>query len=208
MSHVVLIGDSIFDNASYVPNQPCLVEQLRRTLASGWTATLAAVDGAITSDVESQLRKVPTEVTHFALSVGGNDALMASHLLREPSVTVGEAMLTIGATLDEFEQGYRQMLTAILKLRKPLVACTVYDAIPGLELAERTALRGFNEIITRTLFAAGLPLIDLRLLCRDYGDYSTVSAIEPSARGGAKIAEAIAEVVQRHDFAGRPVVYG
>ena len=29
MNHVVLLGDSIFDNASYVPGKPPVIEQLR-----------------------------------------------------------------------------------------------------------------------------------------------------------------------------------
>ncbi len=39
MSHVVLLGDSNFDNARYVPGEPAVVEQLRRSLPRGWHAT-------------------------------------------------------------------------------------------------------------------------------------------------------------------------
>jgi hypothetical protein len=30
MKHVVLLGDSIFDNTVYVPGKPAVIEQLRR----------------------------------------------------------------------------------------------------------------------------------------------------------------------------------
>jgi lysophospholipase L1-like esterase len=208
MPHVVLIGDSIFDNAIYVPNEPCVIEQLRNNLPSGWMATLAAQDGATTQDVARQLTKLPSDATHLVLSVGGNDALMASQILREPAATVGEAMLIIGAALDEFEKNYRQMLSQLLKLKKPTVVCTVYDSVPGLELADRTALRGFNEIISRTAFAAKLPLLDLRLLCTNNRDYSARSPIEPSAHGGAKIAASIATIVTGPSFEHGSCVYG
>ena len=44
-------------------------------------------------------------------------------------------------------------------------------------------------------------LVDLRLVCAEDADYA--NPIEPSARGGAKIAGAIAELVTGHDFARR-----
>src|SRR5437763_7003051 len=81
MSHVVLLGDSIFDNAAYVPGRPPVVEQLRRALPAGWRATLLAVDGHTTADVAGQLARLPADATHLVVSVGGNDALGASAVL-------------------------------------------------------------------------------------------------------------------------------
>ena len=93
-------------------------------------------------------------------------------------------------------------------VEKPTAVCTVYDAIPGLGPAELTALGGFNEVILREAFAAGLPVIDLRLVCDRPADYSHVSSIEPSMLGGAKIAGVIAELATTHDFARRlSIVY-
>ena len=54
--HVVLLGDSIFDNASYVAGGPDVVTHLRSVLPPGWRATLAAVDGDVTTGVGRQLR--------------------------------------------------------------------------------------------------------------------------------------------------------
>jgi hypothetical protein len=45
MPHIVLLGDSIFDNAAYVPGEPPVIEQLRAHLPKNWQATLLAVDG-------------------------------------------------------------------------------------------------------------------------------------------------------------------
>ena len=47
MGHLVLLGDSIFDNAAYVRGAPDLVRQLRGQLPTTWDATLLAVDGSI-----------------------------------------------------------------------------------------------------------------------------------------------------------------
>jgi hypothetical protein len=43
-------------------------------------------------------------------------------------------------------------------------------------------------------------LIDLRAICTEVGDYA--NPIEPSVRGGKKIAQAIVELVE-HGFASR-----
>ena len=45
MAHVILLGYSIYDNASYVPDRPVVIDQLRESLLKDWKATLLAVDG-------------------------------------------------------------------------------------------------------------------------------------------------------------------
>ena len=59
MNHIVLLGDSIFDNAAYVAGGPDVVRQLRDILPSGWRATLNALDGAVIADLPQQLRSFP-----------------------------------------------------------------------------------------------------------------------------------------------------
>jgi lysophospholipase L1-like esterase len=208
MGHVVLLGDSIFDNAAYVPDRPAMIDQVRRGLPPGWTATLLAVDGHTTADVEAQLRHLPADATHLVVSAGGNDALGASALLGEPATTVGDALATLAEAVGKFREAYVRMLRAVLSAGKPACICTVYDAIPGLGAAERTGLAGFNDVITRAAAAAGIPLVDLRVACTHPDDFSPVSPIEPSVVGGAKIADAVCRVVAGHDFAaGRTAVY-
>jgi hypothetical protein len=208
MGHLVLLGDSIFDNARYVPDRPPVIEQVRRSLPGGWRTTLLAVDGHVTRDVESQLHRLPSDATHLVVSIGGNDALGESGILRESVGTVREALNILNQTLAQFIQDYQAMLHQVLARQKPTTLCTVYDGIPGLEPEERTALGAFNEVILRTAFRAGLPVIDLRLLCTEASDYSPLSPIEPSVTGGAKIARTIAEVMGQHDFSRpRTIVY-
>ncbi len=203
MRHVVLLGDSIFDNARYVPERPPVIDQLRQALPGGWFASLLAVDGHITEDVVSQLRNLPPDASHLIVSAGGNDALGESSILGEPAGTVGEALGIIQEIRKRFRHSYQGMLQALSETCKPAAVCTVYDAIPGLEPAEQAALASFNEIILREAFSAGLAVIDLRLVCDQPADFSHVSPIEPSMAGGAKIARKIAEVVTTHDFACR-----
>lgn len=194
MGHVVLLGDSIFDNAHYVPDRPPVIEQVRRSLSGGWQASLLAVDGHVASDVPRQLARMPVDATHLFLSAGGNDALGESGILRQPSGSVAEALAILNEVQDQFRKDYRESLRSVLALEKPTAVCTIYDAIPGLEPEAKTALGLFNEVILRTAFDAGIPVIDLRLVCTQAADYSPISPIEPSVAGGAKIARLIAEI--------------
>src|SRR5687768_10210068 len=95
MSHVVLLGDSIFDNASYVPGGPAVIDQLREGLPSDWRASMLAVDGAVTQGVASQLRRLPADATHLFVSVGGNDALRYGGMLDEIHRPAGEVFTTL-----------------------------------------------------------------------------------------------------------------
>jgi hypothetical protein len=159
-------------------------------------------------DIARQLPRIPAGTTHLVMSVGGNDALLASGLLHERASTVGEALAILAGALAEFRDAYAGMLANVLALGKPTAVCTVYDAIPMLGAAERAALAGFNDVISRAAVGAGIPLIDLRVICDHADDYSPLSVIEPSVVGGAKIADAICRMLTGHDFAaGRTGVF-
>src|SRR4051812_19489670 len=111
MSHVVLLGDSIFDNAAYVPGGPSGIEHLRRMLPSPWKATLLALDGAKTSSIERQLDRLPDDATHLVLSVGGNDALLAAgNLFSLEASSVRDALGHASVMRDEFSASYRQVI--------------------------------------------------------------------------------------------------
>ncbi len=205
MGHVVLLGDSVFDNGAYVGRgEPDVVRQLRGRLPAGWGATLAAVDGAVAADVPRQLGRIPPGATHLVVSAGGNDALRRQDVLGAPARSVAEALLALADVCDGFARGYRAMLEAVLARGLPTALCTVYDPRFPDPARQRVAVAGlalFNDAITRQAFGCGLPLVDLRLICSEDADYA--NPIEPSARGGAKIAAAVAELVTGHDFARR-----
>lgn len=200
MSHAVLLGDSIFDNARYVPGELCVIEHLRKFLPK-WRATLLARDGAGTTEMARQFEQIPDDASHLILSVGGNDALDHSGVLtHEPAGSFAEVLTRLAEMQEQFRQDYRQVLARLGSFRKPTAVCTIYDSIPGLERIEATGLSLYNDVILREAFRLGLPVIDLRLVCRESADYSRSSPIEPSAIGGRKIAWAISQLVERYDF--------
>ena len=205
--HVVLLGDSIFDNAVYVPGGPSVIEHLRRVLPTGWKATLLAIDGATISSVERQLQRLPKDATHLVLSAGGNDALGHSgFILSEPSDSFAAALTGIAKIRDDFSNEYRQMLNDVRTVGLPLAVCTIYDSVPGLQPAESAGLAIFNDVITKQVIASGTTMLDLRLICNEVTDYAAISPIEPSASGGGKIARAIHTALFTPDDGCRVVV--
>ncbi|HEX8623229.1 MAG TPA: SGNH/GDSL hydrolase family protein [Allosphingosinicella sp.] len=202
MGHVVLLGDSIFDNLAYVRGGPDVVRQLRSKLPTDWDATLLAVDGAVTREVAGQLARLPRDSSHVVVSAGGNDALAASFLLGQTVATVAEALSLLETAQDRFARDYRAMADAVAAAGLPAAYCTVYDTPPSSpdQRIVRTALALFNDVVTRAAFARGAGLIDLRLICDEDEDYA--NPIEPSVRGGDKIAAAIAA------WAGNRAGYG
>jgi len=209
MNHVVLLGDSVFDNGAYVRmGEPDVLAQVRAKLPTGWQATMRAVDGAVTSGVERQLARLPEDASHLVLSVGGNDALGCSGILRESARSVAEVMTRIADVRDSFARSYHRMLDLVMAYRLPTALCTIYDARFPDAAEQRqvvAALSVFNDVITREAFSRRLALIDLRLICTDHDDYA--NPIEPSAKGGNKIAAAIAQVVAGNTIFPRSQVY-
>ena len=200
MNHAVLLGDSIFDNAAYVPGKPSVIEQLRKTLPGDWKATLLAVDGDVTADVQKKIERLPDDATHLIVSSGGNDALGHSSILDQSAGSVKEVLEYFTSVRTSFQQTYRKMIQTLKGLNKNLAVCTVYDCVPGYEGGPMTALAMFNEVILREAFNAKIPVIDLRLICSEFSDYSEISPIEPSAAGGEKIVQAIVRLLANHKF--------
>ena len=208
MPHVVLLGDSIFDNAAYVAGGPDVVTQLRAILPEGWRATLCAVDGAVVSGVGRQLARIPGDATHLVLSIGGNDSLGHIGILDRPARSTADALDLLAGIGSTFAGHYREMLDEVLARGLPTILCTIYEGAlpdPALHRRARVALHAFNDPIVRAALESGASLIDLRLVCSDPADYA--NPIEPSVQGGNKIARAIAAAVGAGDGVRRSDVF-
>lgn len=201
MTHIVLLGDSIFDNASYVKGGPAVIRQLQAKLPEGWNATLCAVDGSMVQDVHGQLSHLPKDATHLVLSAGGNNALDNANILTEKAQSAAEVLTRIAGVGERFQQQYNAVLQEVLSHGLPTAVCSIYYPRlpePLLQRLAVTALAIFNDVIIKEAFLAGVPLLDLRLICNEESDYA--NEIEPSVAGGAKITTAILKVIAEHDF--------
>lgn len=209
MVSVVLLGDSVFDNAAYVGDGPDVAAQLRAVLPSSSRVTLCAVDGTTTTDVGRQFDRVPSHATHLVLSLGGNDGLENADLLGPLAVgTMGEALDLLEERVSAFGQAYGWVLDALLDRDLPLTVCTIYDAnLSGVEATRAvTALAAFNDVILRAAFERGLPVLDLRQVCTGPEHYA--NPIEPGAQGGLEIARAIAAALGVTAQGNASVVFG
>ena len=195
MPHVVLLGDSIFDNAAYVRGGPDVITQLTGLLPKDWTATLLAVDGDVIADVHRQLTRLPRDATHLVLSVGGNDALGHSDLLDKRASSSAQVLGWLADAAAGFGQRYERLLDELIQLRLPLTVCTIYNGNLGADVhaLAAAALCVFNDAILRAAVKRALSVIELRLVCTEPGDYA--NPIEQSVQGGAKIARVIAGAV-------------
>jgi lysophospholipase L1-like esterase len=197
VTHIVLLGDSIFDNQPYVASGRATINELSARLPKGWQATLLARDGDYASDVISQLRRVPASATHLVISAGGNDALAQERMLGDPADDVGDALFRLGSAARNFEADYRSMLSAVLAKQLPVTICTIYNGNfpdPHLRIVLATALAAFNDAIIRAGWEHDLSILDLRAVCNEPEHYA--NTIEPSAQGSVRIAEAILRIVK------------
>lgn len=201
MKNIVLLGDSIFDNKAYIGGGLDVVGHIRQQIPDKWKATLLAIDGNIVEDVKSQVLGLPDDATHLFISAGGNNALLNANILQMKVSSSSEVFDKLADLASDFEYHYREMLKAILRLNKPTTVCTIYYPRmpdPTYQKLACVALAIFNDAIIKQAFLAGIPLIDLRLICNEVSDYA--NSIEPSEAGGGKIAKTILRVVNDHNF--------
>ena len=218
MKHIVLLGDSIFDNKPYVNSGELDVpNQLRSEAGDNCKVSHLAVDGDIISDIPNQLKRLPGDATHLFVSVGGNDGLGHLSVFQENINTVGEALQRMYHIGERFKEAYSDMVDKVLSHNLPTAFCTIYYPrfnarslervqefmLPysrGFDIQEMAmaAETVFNDVISYQIFKRGLPLIDLRVLCDDDEDFA--NPIEPSCIGGMKIARTINSVTNNHNY--------
>jgi hypothetical protein len=150
------------------------------------------VDGAVEGNLASQLARVPHDATHLVVSAGGNDALGHVTLLEREVRSVGEGLGTLARSAQGFAEAYADAVRLLQRRGLPLTLCTIYEgSFPdaAFQRAAAAAVALFDDAILRTATAAGVDVIELRLVCREPADYA--NPIEPSSVGGEKIARAI-----------------
>ncbi|MCC6375064.1 MAG: SGNH/GDSL hydrolase family protein [Moraxellaceae bacterium] len=197
MKHIVLLGDSIFDNAPYIGNDPEVGSQLQSAIPTGWKSTCLAVDGATTHEMPYQQSRVPSDATHLILSIGGNDALNQIEIFNLPIKDCAEALFALATVTQKFEMAYKKVLDDCLSFKLPLVVCTIYNGnFPDqfYQQCVRVAIALYNDVIIRLAAERKLKVIDLSSVCCNPEDYANPR--EPSAIGGEKIVHTILQVIE------------
>ena len=200
MKEVVLLGDSIFDNANYVDGGPDVAQQVRERLPEDWKASLLAIDGSVTAEVHGQLQRLPKDASHLIISTGGNDAVNNFDLLSQSATSVSQVLATLWEVGLRFRETYHQLLASAVSYHLPMAVCTIYYPAfedPALQRAASAGLTFFNDAILLEAIENRIPVLDLRLIFTEPEDYA--NPIEPSVQGGAKLADAICRIVMEPD---------
>ncbi|MEM0942638.1 MAG: SGNH/GDSL hydrolase family protein [Pseudomonadota bacterium] len=193
--HLVLLGDSVLDNGVYVgEGEPSVSQQIQAALP-GVSVEMRAIDGSMVADVVELLDRMPLpEAAPVVLSVGGNNALDKIDLLGDPvEDTFAQAMIRFHGMRERFRQDYVRLLERLGG--RPLLAATVYNPnFQGdevdLQIPAQGALTAFNDVIQQEVQARDGWMLELRGIFTAPSDYA--NPIEPSATGGAKLADAVA----------------
>src|SRR5262245_26434711 len=109
MNHLVLLGDSILDNAAYTAGGSAVIAHLQAMLPADWNVSLLAVDGSVTEDVIGQLARIPSDTTHLVMSAGGNNAILQSDFVSEPAQSVADVLQRMTAIAQQFGHQYQAM---------------------------------------------------------------------------------------------------
>jgi lysophospholipase L1-like esterase len=191
---LVLLGDSILDNAPYTNPEPDTTAHLQDLLPA-WTVVRLAQDGAMMADVRSQVRELPKRPLTAVLSVGGNDAVEHISVLDERASNSADVLEKLLAIADNFGSSYETVARSVAEHADRLVLCTIYEVqLQPARYAQlaRVPLALLNDRIIRTASRLGVDVLELRSVCAEPSDF--VLQIEPSAQGAARIARAIAAI--------------
>ena len=204
MNRVVLFGDSIIDNKTYVSHgEFSVLEHLENI--SNYEYIQVAYDGHTTFDVQNKQLHLSTIVkpSHIVLSVGGNDLLQnLSYLSNGPMSNVNEAITGIQQHIFEpLEQRFETIIEELSSQRANLLICTVYegdlgrtDEFKDVLDSSKIMVSSFNDIVYKTAKKYNADVLELREIFISSDDYA--NPIEPSHIGGEKLAKSIVEWIK------------
>ncbi len=191
---ILLLGDSIIDNATYVqPGEPDVAAQVKGKLPD-FEVERRAVDGSVTSDVLRNQIGDLNDDDYIILSSGGNDALLNVQVLDNTETRTSRHTLNdLWDIRSAFQSKYSVLLNALKGKQRQVLVFTIYDpafAQFGSETKEQKAAEAglsiFNDVIQREALSHGCDILEIRTLFNDPADYA--NPIEPSAQGGEKLA--------------------
>ena len=201
-TQLVLLGDSIIDNKTYVlDGEFSVLEHIQSK--SETPVTQLALDGATTDDViSSQINVIPFGTSHIVLSVGGNDLLNEIGFLMEDfKYTPNQVLKRCHSLIAPITQKYESIVSQLQTTsRANLLLCTVYEGnledsaiYDDIAISSRAMLSLFNDSIYKTHNKFRTGVLELRNIFIEKEDYA--NPIEPSHQGGEKLATELVEWV-------------
>jgi hypothetical protein len=205
--HVLLLGDSTIDNKGYVGKEGFSVLEHFQKLLNPGKVSMYAKDGALIEAVSGQLdRGVESSVTHIVVSVGGNNLIYKSTVIKEKCESISDGLIRLENEISkEFEEKYEEIIQRVLKENRPVMICAVYHPdfarknVTTLDqVAANTAMRIFHDLLFSIARKYHLPVVDLRSVISEESDYA--NPIELAHNGGEKLAKAVIQAIKDHPF--------
>ena len=180
-NNIVLIGDSVLNNANYVPSEKSVVDILKTKTQKVFNF---AKDGATISDCYGQLDKIPTDLnttdTYVFISAGGNDILNKRGQLDSSEIR-------------KLFNSYMDFIKALrVKLGSAKInICNLYLPANPRYNTYKSSIEEWNQLITENSSKIGemYNIINVDTLITTPDDF--VYDIEPSEIASQKIANVI-----------------
>ncbi len=201
--HLVLLGDAL-QNIDLGKGQveSTLVPRPRNP----WKLTVLQPPEVLR---QSRVRAIPAEATHIGICVDGGWAIETSGLLKGRAQSIQDALDTLAAAADEFENTFARLIAAAAEAGVPTIVCTLVPARytePSRQRVGATALAIFNDRILRRTIAARLSIVELRLICDEDSDYASETLLSHAGvRKVANVARSALYDISRNP--GRTRVY-
>jgi hypothetical protein len=180
---IVLLGDSVINNSSYVPPGKSVIDILKSKTTNLFNF---AKDGATISDLYTQLDQVPLELnrseTYLFISAGGNDILNKHRKLTNNEIQ--QLFNTYMDFLNALHERLGSVKVNILNLYLPS------SADPRFKIY-RENVQQWNQLLEENSTKIGriYNIVDIYPLLTSADDF--VKGIEPSVIASPKIANAI-----------------
>lgn len=185
IKNIILIGDSILNNSVYTLQNQSVPDLISKQLEKTPEKTLynLAKDGATISDCSNQLNGIPANLnlneTNVFISAGGNDILNSRRL---NSVSVNALFKKYMELIKSIKTKLNNSNIVLLKLYYPLKS--TYKSF-------HTVIKQWNQLLDDNSSVIGYKLLHTDTII--VSDEDIVYDIEPSAKGGDKIAETIVD---------------
>jgi hypothetical protein len=179
--NIVLIGDSMLNNSAYVYQNESVPDLLSKELV-GNTVYNFAKDGAIINDCYAQLDKISINLnnnnTYIVVSCGGNNILNKT------------------TDINNLFNEYSELLKSI-KSKVPnalLYVLNLYTPSNSHYVSYHSTIDQWNQLLIDNASSLKYTIIDIASLMISEDDFAY--NIEPSAKGGKKIVNAIVDTLK------------
>ena len=185
-NNIVLLGDSILKNNSYVKNGQSIEDILREK--KGDNLYCLALNNSTIVDVYSQIDNIPLELnnenTIIFLSSGGNDILSQYVDKRDSDVSDSQVLNVIFIA-------YKKMVKSLqTKMNQSkIVLIDIYYPTSNQFSQYKPIIQEWNNMLEKCAREKSFGLIQISKNVTESDDFTL--SIEPSEKGGEKIARSI-----------------